>query len=608
MSAAREQSKPGGTAASQDLAAALAEMARQTSQQVTAFMQRQLPAGGALMADEMGIAQAFMDLARHMIQDPMRLAQAQMKLWQDYMLLWQTSVARAWGHMVDPVATPASSDKRFRHEDWERNFVFDYVKQSYLLAARYLHGIVGNVEGLDEKTKKKVDFFTRQYVDALSPTNFVLTNPEVLRETIDSGGRNLIRGLTNLLEDIERGNGRSIRIRMTDPSAFKLGENIANTRGKVVYQNELMQLLQYEPTTEQVFRKPLLIVPPWINKFYILDLRGKNSFIKWAVDQGHTVFVISWVNPNAELAHKNFEDYLLEGPIDALEQIRKETGEKEVNALGYCLGGTLLASTLGYLAAKGEQRVASATFFTTMIDFSEPGELEIFLDQRSIDALEKKMKRRGFLEGHEMAGTFNMLRANDLIWSFVINNYLLGKEPFPFDLLHWNSDSTRLPAAMHSFYLRNCYQRNLLKDPGGVVLAGLPIDLGQVKTPAYFLSTIEDHIAPWKSTYKGSRLFSGPVKFVLGGSGHIAGVINPPAAKKYGYWTNPKLPADADGWFAGATQQAGSWWLDWQQWVTAPAGSKVPARVPGSGALRVLEDAPGSYVKARLDTAQHTAG
>ncbi|MBL8527304.1 MAG: class I poly(R)-hydroxyalkanoic acid synthase [Burkholderiales bacterium] len=593
-------SQRGVPPAAQDLAASFAEIARQSGEQVMQYMQRQMSAGG-LVADEMGVAQAFMDLTRHMMQDPMRLAQAQMKLWHDYMLLWQASTLRAFGQSPAPVAAPASGDKRFRHEDWEQNFVFDFVKQSYLIAARHLHGIVASVEGLDERTKKKADFFTRQYIDALSPTNFVLTNPEVLRETVDSGGQNLVKGLGNLLADIERGNGQSIRIRMTDPGAFKLGENIANTRGKVVYQNELMQLLQYEPTTAQVLRKPLLIVPPWINKFYILDLREKNSFIKWAVDQGHTVFVISWVNPDEELAHKDFEDYLLEGPVDALEQIHKATGEREVNAMGYCLGGTLLACTLGYLAGKREQRIASATFFTTMIDFSDPGELEVFLDERSIDSLEKKMKRRGYLEGHEMAGTFNMLRANDLIWSFVINNYLLGKDPFPFDLLHWNSDSTRLPAAMHSFYLRNCYLRNVLKDPSGVVLAGVPINLWNVRTPAYFLSTIEDHIAPWKSTFSGAQIFAGPVKFVLGGSGHIAGVINPPVAKKYGYWTNPKLVPDPDAWLAEATQHSGSWWPDWQKWVAALAGGKVPARVPGSGGLQVLEDAPGSYVKARLD-------
>jgi polyhydroxyalkanoate synthase len=591
-----------------DLATAFAEIARQSSEQVMEFMKHQWPAGGMLMADELGVAKAFMDLARHTMQDPYKLAQAQMKLWQDYMTLWQTSMLRAFGHPSEPVAVPATTDKRFRHETWEEHFLFDYVKQSYLIAARHLHGIVGGVEGLDEKTKKKVDFFTRQYIDAIAPTNFVLTNPEVLRETIDSGGQNLVKGLKNLLDDIGRGDGQSIRIRMTDPNAFRLGENIANTRGKVVYQNELMQLLQYEPTTQKVFRKPLLIVPPWINKFYILDLREKNSFIKWAVDQGHTVFVISWVNPDAELAHKNFEDYLLEGPIDALEQIRKATGEREVNALGYCLGGTLLGSTLGYLAAKGDERIASATFFTTMIDFSEPGELEVFLDDRSIHSLERKMKRRGYLEGHEMAGTFNMLRANDLIWSFVINNYLLGKDPFPFDLLHWNSDSTRLPAAMHSFYLRNCYQKNILKNPGGVTLAGVPIDLGKVKTPAYFLSAIEDHIAPWKSTFKGARLFAGPVKFVLGGSGHIAGVINPPAAKKYGYWTNPELVADPDAWLVEATQHSGSWWPHWEKWVAAFAGGKVAARIPGSGALEALEEAPGSYVKARIDGPTAPAG
>ena len=588
-----------------DLPTVFTEIAHQSSKMVAEYLQRQVPVGATLMHDELGVARAFLDLTAHLMQDPFKLAEAQIQLWRDYMMLLQSSMLRALGQPAEPVAAPPASDRRFRHDAWQQHFLFDFVKQSYLLTARHLHGIVGSVEGLDEKTKNKVDFFTRQYIDALSPSNFALTNPEVLRESVESRGKNLLKGLANLLKDIDRGNGQSMRIRMTDPNAFKLGENIANTKGKVVYQNQLMQLLQYDPTTEEVFQRPLLIVPPWINKFYILDLREKNSFIKWAVDQGHTVFVISWVNPDAELAHKNFEDYLLEGPIDALAQIRKATGASEVNALGYCLGGTLLAATLGYLAGKGERPIASATFFTTMLDFAEPGELEVFLGERTIDALEKRMAKRGYLEGHEMAGTFNMLRANDLIWSFVINNYLLGKDPFPFDLLHWNSDSTRLPAAMHSFYLRNCYQRNVLKDPGGIVLAGVPIDLGKVRTPAYFLSAVEDHIAPWKSTYKGARLFAGPVKFVLGGSGHIAGVINPPAANKYCYWTNP-LVGDAEAWQGQAVQHGGSWWPDWARWVAPFAGEKVPARVPGSGALKVLEDAPGSYVKARLDAPQAT--
>jgi polyhydroxyalkanoate synthase subunit PhaC len=583
-----------------EMAKTFSDIATRSSQILTEFVKRQSSGGNLGMADELGVAKAFMDMAAKVMADPLKLAQAHVDLWQDYMSLWSASVMKMLGHNPEPVAEPHQGDKRFRHESWEDSFVFDYVKQSYLITARHLHNAVAGVEGLDDSTAKKVNFFTRQYIDAMSPTNFVLTNPEVFNETVRSGGQNLVKGLSNLLEDVERGNGR-LRIKMTDPNAFKLGENIATTPGKVIYQNELMQLLQYSPSTETVYRKPLLIIPPWINKFYILDLRDKNSFIKWAVDQGHTVFVISWVNPDAEHAKMNFSDYLKLGPLTALEIIEKATGEPEINAIGYCLGGTLLGCTLGYLAQKGKQPIASGTFFTTMIDFAEPGEMEVFIDDQTIDSLEKRMGKRGYLEGHEMAGTFNMLRANDLIWSFVVNNYLLGKDPFPFDLLHWNSDSTRMPASMHSFYLRNFYQKNLLKDPGGVELLGVPIDLGQVRTPVYFLSTVEDHIAPWKSTYMGATLLSGPTKFVLGGSGHIAGVINPPAASKYGYWTNPHLPAESDAWFEGASQYEGSWWTDWSRWVADFAGEQVPARIPGKGKLKALEDTPGSYVKQRTD-------
>jgi len=402
---------------------------------------------------------------------------------------------------------------------------------------------------------------------------------------------------------MEAGDGK-LRIRMTDTEAFELGKNVATTPGKVVFQNDLIQLIQYEPTTKDQFKKPLLIVPPWINKYYILDLREKNSYVKWATDQGHTTFIMSWVNPDEKLGHKNFEDYLLEGSLAAIDAVEKATGEKEINMAGYCLGGTLLMSTLAYMAAKKDKRVASATFFTALIDFSQPGELGIFLDEDAVAGVEKRMAETGFLEGSEMAGTFNMLRANDLIWSFVVNNYLMGKDPFPFDLLYWNSDSTRMPATMHSFYLRNMYLGNKLRDPGGIELAGVKIDISKVKTPCYFISTIEDHIAPWKSTYMGAQIPSGPVKFVLGGSGHIAGIVNPPAANKYGYWTNDELPEAADDFLADATHNPGSWWTDWQQWITAHANGdkKVAARKPGDGGLKVIEDAPGTYVKFRLDT------
>jgi polyhydroxyalkanoate synthase len=362
-----------------------------------------------------------------------------------------------------------------------------------------------------------------------------------------------------------------------------------------------MQLIQYEPTTAEVKRRPLLIIPPWINKFYILDLRPKNSFIRFAVNEGMTVFVVSWVNPDERLAHKDFEDYLVEGPLAALDAIEAATGESDANVIGYCLGGTLLAAALGYLAAKKRKRIASATFMTALIDFTEAGELEVFIDEDQVASLEKRMQERGYLEGSEMANTFNMLRANDLIWSFVINNYLLGRDPFPFDLLHWNCDSTRMPAQMHSYYLRNMYMHNQVREPGGLTLAGVPIDVSKVDVPKYFVSAMEDHIAPWKTTYAGTQLMKGSNTFVLSGSGHIAGMINPPAANKYGYWTNETLPADADAWFASAQQHEGSWWNDWRAWITPYLDREVPARAPGQGKLPVIEAAPGSYARQRAD-------
>jgi polyhydroxyalkanoate synthase len=545
-----------------------------------------------------------MEMAAKMLSNPYRLAETQMNLWWDYSALWQSSMLKLLGHSSTPVAEPAKGDRRFRHEDWEEHFLFDYVKQSYLIAARWLHNAVASVEGLDEHTQKKVDFFTRQYIDALAPSNFALTNPEVFREIIASGGQNLVKGLNNLLDDIERGNGQ-LRISMTDSKAFELGINIATTPGKVVYQNELMQLIQYEPATTKVYKRPLLIIPPWINKYYILDLREKNSLVKWCVEQGLTVFVISWVNPDKKLAGKDFVDYMLEGPLAALDAIEKATGEREVNVLGYCLGGTLLAATLGYMSAKKDRRITSAGFMSSLIDFTGAGELEVFIDESQVQALEKRMNERGYLEGSEMANSFNMLRSNDLIWSFVINNYLLGRDPFPFDLLHWNCDSTRMPAKMHSFYLRNMYLRNALKDPGGVTLADEPIDVSKIAVPTYFVSAIEDHIAPWKTTYAGPHLLGGKSRFVLSGSGHIAGMINPPSAKKYGYWTNDKLAATPDEWFAGAKQHEGSWWNDWLAWLKPQLGPQVAAREVGRGSgkarLKIIEAAPGSYARVRAD-------
>jgi polyhydroxyalkanoate synthase len=572
-----------------------AEVAERSSRLMAEFLQRQAGGHNVAYSDEFGIARAFMDLSARILANPWKLAEMQAKMLWDHVALWQSTMLRMLGKDVPRVAEPAKGDNRFRHADWQDQFLFDYIKQSYLIAARHMHDAVSSVEGLPEETQKKVNFYTRQYIDALSPSNFAHTNPQVLRETLQSGGKNLLNGLNNLLADIERGG-----IRMADEKAFKIGVNVATTPGKVVFQNDLMQLIQYAPSTEHAFRQPLLIIPPWINKYYILDLREKNSFVRWAVGEGHTVFVISWVNPDERYAGKSFEDYMFEGPLAALDAIGRATGENRVNVIGYCLGGTLLGATLAWMAEKGDPRAASATFLGSLLDFSIPGELGVFIDEAQVESLERRMNERGYLEGSEMAATFNMLRANDLVWSFVVNNYLLGKDPFPFDLLYWNSDSTRMPAKMHSFYLRNMYLANRLKEPGGIRLGGVPIDLRKIAMPVYFVSTVEDHIAPWKSTYKGARILSGPKRFVLGGSGHIAGIVNPPSAKKYGYWTRPQLPETAEEWHAGAGWNEGSWWTDWQAWIAGLNGpDRVPARVPGKGALQVLEDAPGSYVGVR---------
>ena len=554
--------------------------------------------------DPLNIGEAFVEMTRHMMANPQKMMESGLSLWQGYMELWQSAARRLMGAEAEPVAEPARDDRRFRDEAWSENQVFDFIKQSYLLTAKWLESTVEDVEGLDRKTQHKVNFYTRQFVNALSPTNFLLTNPEALRATVESKGENLVNGLNNLLEDLERGDGK-LAIRMTDMEAFEIGKNVATAKGKVVYRNDLIELIQFDPLTDKVAQTPLLIVPPWINKFYILDLRPENSFIRWASAQGHTVFVISWVNPDAKLARKTYDDYMLEGPLAAMDAIEQATGERAINIIGYCLGGTLTAATLAWMTAqKGQQwrdRVKSATFFTTMVDFAEAGDLSVFVDETQLANMEAKMNERGYLEGSEMATTFNMLRANDLIWSFVVNNYLLGKDPFPFDLLFWNSDSTRMPAAMHAFYLRNMYLENKLATPGGITLAGTPIDLTRIDVPAYMISTREDHIAPWKATYAATQMYKGPVRFVLSASGHIAGIINPPSANKYCYWTNAQTPKDPDAWFDKAKQHEGSWWPDWDAWVKKQSGKKtVPARVPGDGKLAALDDAPGTYVKVRV--------
>ncbi len=571
----------------------MADVAERGQRIVQDFLKRQQGGGSA---DPLNLGGAFTEMTQRLMANPARLVQAQMGFWQDYMTLWQNTARRMMGDASAPVIAEDAKDKRFKDEAWRENEVFDFIKQTYLLSARYMQGMAASADGMDEKQAQKVDFYTRQFVDALSPTNFVMTNPEVLRRTAETGGENLLKGLSNLLADLERGKG-SLSISMVDRSKFAVGDNIAVTPGSVVYQNALMQLIQYSPTTDKVLKRPLLILPPWINKYYILDLRPKNSFIRWAVEQGHTVFICSWVNPDETLAEMGFDDYMLLGPYAALDAIEQATGESAINAIGYCLGGTLLSATLAHMAAKKDTRIKSATFFTTMVDFEEAGELGVFIDEEQLAALEAKMAKKGFLEGSEMAGTFNMLRANDLIWSFVVNNYLLGQEPFPFDLLYWNSDSTRMPAKMHSFYLRRMYQANDLIKPGGIELLGVKLDLRKIKLPTYILSTREDHIAPWQSTYRATQTYTGPIRFVLAASGHIAGVVNPPEAGKYSHWIGEPMPVTPDTWFEGATELAGSWWPDWQRWVVGLDKAQVAARTPGEGKLAVIEAAPGSYVK-----------
>ncbi|MDA8251852.1 MAG: class I poly(R)-hydroxyalkanoic acid synthase [Rhodospirillales bacterium] len=576
----------------------MADIAERSQRIVGEWLRRQSEDGEVASSDPLNIGSAFLEMTAKLMANPAKLMQAQIGFWQDYMSLWQSTARRMMGLDGAPVIEADPRDRRFRDDAWRENEVFDFIKQSYLLSARYVQDVVTHVDGLDAHTAQKVDFYARQFVDAMSPSNFLFTNPEVLRKTAETGGENLLRGLNNLLTDLERGKGQ-LRIKMTDMDAFRIGENIAVSPGKVVYQNDLMQLVQYAPTTDKVLKRPLLIIPPWINKFYILDLRPRNSLVRWATSQGHTVFMVSWVNPDERLAEKGFDDYMTEGVLEALTAMEAATGESEFNVIGYCLGGTLLSCTLAWMAAHGDARIRSATFFVTLMDFRESGELNVFIDEEQIKMLEEKMNRRGFLEGSEMGTTFNMLRANDLIWSFVVNNYLLGNDPFPFDLLYWNSDSTRMPARMHSFYLRNMYQENRLIEPGGISLAGTPIDLTRITVPAYFLSTREDHIAPWRATYSGTQLLKGPNRFVLAASGHIAGVVNPPDGGKYSHWINTELPPEPEAWFAGATEISGSWWPDWHRWITALDKRQVKARIPGDGKLAPIEDAPGSYVTVR---------
>jgi polyhydroxyalkanoate synthase subunit PhaC len=544
------------------------------------------------------VIKTFTTVAEYWLSDKTRATELQMKMGKAYLDLWASSMRRLAGEQVPPAIEPSPRDKRFKDPEWKSNQFFDFMVQVYLLTTQWAQELVRDAEGLDSHTRKKAEFYVQQITNALAPSNFVLTNPEVLRETLTSSGDNLVRGMKMLAEDIEAGHG-TLRIRQSDPSNLVVGVNMATTPGKVIFQNDLMQLIQYTPTTESVLRTPLLIVPPWINKFYILDLKPEKSFIKWSVDQGVTVFVISWVNPDKRLGAKTFDDYMKEGPLAAMDVIEQATGELKVHTMGYCVGGTLLASTLAWLAEKRRVRVTSATFLAAQVDFTHAGDLLVFVDEDQISALERDMQASGILEGSKMAMAFNMLRSNDLIWSYVVSNYLKGQPPSAFDLLHWNSDATRMPAANHSYYLRNCYLENRLSS-GSMVLDNTLLDLSKVKVPVYNLATREDHIAPAESVLYGSQFFGGPVKYVLSGSGHIAGVVNPPASGKYQFWTNENIKdVTLADWMKGAQEHKGSWWPDWRDWLATIDAEEVPARAVGTDALPAIEDAPGSYVRVR---------
>ncbi len=532
------------------------------------------------------------------LADPVKFAEAQAKLYSAYGEVWTNTMTRMMGQSVPPVVSPAPGDNRFKDPEWSNNPYFDFWKQSYLVTTNWAEVLMTETPGLDERAQQRALFYLRLMASAASPSNIPAMNPEVLRETFATNGANLVKGMSLLTEDMEK-SGDLLQISQTDTDAFRLGENLALTPGKVVFQNELLQLIQYTPTTADVHDTPILMVPPWINKFYILDLTPAKSFIKYVVDQGFTVFVVSWVNPDERLAARTFEDYMLHGVLEAARAVTGETGVAKPNILGYCVGGTMVASTLSYLAARGESVFNSVTFLTTQVDFEKAGDLLVFIDDKQLGELEEIMADRGYLDGSRMANVFNMMRPRDLIWPYIVNNYLLGKKPFPFDLLYWNQDSTRMTAANHAFYLREFYHENRLAR-GDMVLGGVRLEPKKITLPVYELATRDDHIAPAISVFKGAKLFAGPVEFVLAGSGHIAGVINPPDKLKYQHWTGSKPAGDQtlDAWMTSAQEHAGSWWPHWIEWLSSHSGDLVEARTPGAK-LGVIEDAPGRYVKVQ---------
>lgn len=551
------------------------------------------------MAEPMtDMVKTFSKLTEYWLSDPARALEAQTRLFSGYMDVWTNAIQRMGDSEIEDAVKPEKGDKRFQDPEWGQNAFFDFLKQAYLVTSRWAGDLVEHAEGLDEHTRHKAQFYVKQITQAISPSNFLLTNPEIFRETMASNGENLVRGMKMLAEDIAAGHG-DLKLRQADNTSFEVGKNIATTPGKVIARTEVAEIIQYEPSTDKVLKRPLLICPPWINKFYILDLNPEKSFIRWAVAQGHSVFVISWVNPDSRHGRKDWEAYIREGIQFALDTVEDATGEREVNAIGYCVGGTLLAAALALFAKEGDDRIKSVTFFTTQVDFTYAGDLKVFVDEDQIAALERSMEGKGYLDGTKMATAFNMLRAGDLIWPYVVNNYMRGKDPMPFDLLYWNSDSTRMSAANHSFYLRNCYlENNLIR--GRMKLAGRNLSLGDVSIPVYNLAAREDHIAPARSVFLGCRYFGGDVDYVMAGSGHIAGVVNPPSAKKYQHWTGGKPEGDFEEWVAKATENPGSWWPHWQKWIEKQDAATTKPRKPGGNKFNALADAPGDYVRVRV--------
>ena len=543
-----------------------------------------------------GLSTLFMRAAIASTSKPENLMEITADVMQKQLALFEYTYQKSQGANVSPVIDPNSDDRRFGSNLWSDNLWFDTIKQSYLIGAQSLDKFFSTTSHFTQQEERKFNFYKQQWIDMLAPSNYWWLNPDALQIAKETKGQSLIDGMKNFAHDLESGQG----IQMVEPDAFELGKNIACTPGKVTARNHLCEIIQYEPTTDKVRELPVMIIPPWINKYYILDLSPKNSFIQWLVGQGYSVFVISWINPDESYRDTTFDDYLKYGPLYSAKVVQEITNQEKINVIGYCLGGTLLAALLGYLEnTNGEENfVNSATYFTTMIDFNEPGDLGVFVDEQSVSKLEKQMDETGYLDGKSMASTFSMMRSNDLIWHFVINNYLKGKKPGKFDLLYWNSDSTRMPAKMHSFYLRKMYLENQLVKPNGLTVLGTPIDLSKVSTSSFFVSTQMDHIAPWPATYAGATLFRRNARFVLGESGHIAGIINPPTRKKYGFWTTTTmLPLSCEEWFEKSIRHEGSWWPEWEKWLRKRSGKLTAALEYGHEIYPPLEDAPGTYVK-----------